>query len=554
MAVVPNSTKDNTGTVEYMRLHITPLNESLLSVVVPSSVLPNARNISYHTIEAFPERQYGFIDLPTPDAEKIKKKLNGTILRGTKMRIEKAKPESIPQPTGNADAGETKREKRKSKKRKREIDNTPGIELEDRKVKRGWTTSEREMIDGKRKRSKEKKDKKEKGTKEDKDAKKKKKREVKSKYTDAPECLFKTKLPDAGAAPPKANEEATGHKKKKRKAEREVIIHEFEKTIKHPSFLKANVEKTNSKALNFEDGVGWVDENGTVVEPIVSKRPSATASKTAPTGVEDDDDTSSSGSSEDDSESDDSSEAVAQDSDSSSDEGEESDKDVETKSPPKKLKVDTQALSSPVSNMKSESARPKSSSSVTSLTIKIPPATPSSAKVHPLEALYKRTKNDATTPGGAAQEAQPFSFFEAEEDEVEEDANVEPPSQPPMTPFTKQDFEFRNLRSAAPTPDTAHPSRRTFNLWSRQDIAEEEEEEADDDDEEQGDINEDTAMADINDQATTSNEEKTGPATDFQRQFWESRGDLNRSWRKRRKAASKEKRYRENRARAERAI
>jgi hypothetical protein len=36
--------------------------------------------------------------------------------------------------------------------------------------------------------------------------------------------------------------------------------------------------------------------------------------------------------------------------------------------------------------------------------------------------------------------------------------------------------------------------------------------------------------------------------SDFQKWFWEHRGDLNRSWKKRRKTTAKEKRYRENRA------
>ena len=47
---------------------------------------------------------------------------------------------------------------------------------------------------------------------------------------------------------------------------------------------------------------------------------------------------------------------------------------------------------------------------------------------------------------------------------------------------------------------------------------------------------------------------KASAATDFQKFFWENRGDLNRKWKKRRKTALKERRNRENRARAARAI
>ncbi|KAI0097044.1 hypothetical protein F4776DRAFT_651241 [Hypoxylon sp. NC0597] len=556
MAAVLNPSEtqstSTTDAVPYTRLHITPLDESLLGVVVPSSVLPRAQNISYHTIQTFPEKRYGFVDLPTADADKIKKKLNGAVLKGTKMRIEKAKPETIPEPTGEAN-GTSAKEKKKSKKRKREIDVTPGVELEGRKVKRGWTTTEREMIDEKRKKSK--KDKKYKDEKDSK--KKKKKKEVKSKYTDGPECLFKTKLPDAGSSS-KGAEENAGHKKKRRKSDREVVIHEFEKTVKHPSFLKANVEKVNSGAVTFEDGVGWVDENGTVVEPVVSKRPSNHTSnpaiseqklpESAPLTENDDNTTSSSGSSSDGSEGEDVSDQEADSSDE-----EEVKAKPEAKTPSKSLKVEARALTSPVSVMKNETARPKSSSSVTSLTIKIPPVTPAAAKVHPLEALYKRPNGNTTTPGGAAEEAQPFSFFDGDNDDIEEDDTVGRPSQPPMTPFTILDFEVRNLRSAAPTPDTAHPSR-TFNLWPRQGSADREEGREDEDEEDEGQKDEDTAMTGVSNQAAAANGDKQVPVSDFQRQFWENRGDLNRSWRKRRKTASKEKRYRENRARAARAI
>ncbi|KAI1483147.1 hypothetical protein F4774DRAFT_416703 [Daldinia eschscholtzii] len=486
----------------YIRLHITPLDESLLSIVVPSSVLPRARNISYHTIETFPEKRYGFVDLPAADADKIKRKLNGAVLKGTKMRIEKAKPESIPEPTGAAREDKVRSDGKKLKKRKREVDITPGVELEGRKVKRGWTTSEREMIEEKRKAKKKSKD--------------KKKKEAKSKYTDGPECLFKTKLPDN-----KGNQET----KKKRKSSRGVVMHEFEKTIKHPSFLKSNTEKSSSGAVTFEDGVGWVDEHGTVVEPVVSKGPSsasnsAESKQSKPANYTEDDTTSSSGSSD----------------DSDDDDVIEDSLDEDGDQQPAKLKLDTQNLTSPVSILKTGSARPKSSGSATSLTIQIPPSvTPAATKVHPLEALYKRPQGDAAAAGDKSGDAQPFSFFDGDNDDIEDEDATAPPSQPPMTPFTKQDFDHRNVRSAAPTPDTAHPNR-TFNLWPRQgsvdDIAE-------DEDEEDGE------------QAGAATETAT---SDFQRQFWESRGDLNRSWRRRRKTVSKEKRYRENRARVERAI
>ncbi|KAI0503433.1 hypothetical protein F5B22DRAFT_629151 [Xylaria bambusicola] len=552
---------------DYTRLHITPFDLSLQSVVIPASVLPRARNISYHTIETFPEKRFGFVDLPTMDADKLKKKLNGAVLKGSKIRVETVRPESAPQPDDDTtDAKKEKKKKKKSKKRKHETDVTEGVQLDGRKVKRGWTTTEQEMIEEKRKKAR--KDRKEKQLSKDekKEKKDKKKRAtVKSKYTDEPECLFKTKLPSGTPSvetKETGDEESSSHKKiRGRRGNREVIVHEFEKTTKYPTFLKSSSTGAGAEATTFEDGVGWVDGNGNVVEPVKSKRRPEVISapipakpeKTTPLSQEkaveeedDDDETSSSGSS---------SSGEDDDTSSSGSDSEASDQPSKTVNTPKKLEVKTPDSSSPLTATKPDSARPKSSGSITSLSIKIPPATPAAKKIHPLEALYKRPQGaDGESNGGS--EMVPFSFF-GNEDDMEDENSTVPMSQAPMTPFTKQEFEFRNIRSAAPTPDTAHPSR-SFNFWASQDsvddngldaedsptklddVAEEEDEQQDEDVDMEGN------MADEPTSQT--------PASDFQKQFWESRGDLNRAWRKRRKAAAKEKRYRENRARAERAI
>ncbi|KAK9419659.1 hypothetical protein SUNI508_07145 [Seiridium unicorne] len=614
MALVsPAKTTLKSDSEGYTRLHITPLDADLLKVVVPAAILPQARNISYHTIETFPDRRYGFVDLPTADADKLRKKLNGATLKGTKVRIEQARSESIPQPAGAMEEAKTKKPKKekrskdkseKSKKRKWETEVVEGVAIEDRKIKRGWTVTESDKIQEKRK-EKSKKSKDGDGKRE----KKEKKREVKSKYTDSPECLFKQKLPEVPSTK-KTEEDADDEpKRKKKRNDRLVVVHEFEKTDKYPTFLKSTTDSTAPKPLTFEDGKGWVDDEGNVVEGAKSKRPaflskSKASTKEAPKPVPDeDDDTSSSGSSseseadeeaevaitsnpsqkvavkatavaekptpvpeEDTSSSDSSSDdeppakakpiqetqsksktTQADDDDETSSSGSSSDVDDETGAPARKeeskLKLDTQPLASPVSALKNDSSRPKSSSSATSLTIKIPPITPAPTKVHPLEALYKRPAGadaEATNGGG-------FSFFGNEDDIEDDDTNTAPSgSQVPMTPFSKQDYDFRNLRSAAPTPDTAHPSR-SYNLWSRpatgEDTLEEEDEE-----QETGD---DVVMA----EATASKAaDKADSNSEFQNWFWEHRGDLNRSWKKRRKTASKEKRNRENRARAARAI
>src|SRR3954447_9464317 len=75
-----------------IRLHITPLSPNLLNAILPSSIAHLAEAISYHTLDVFPERNYGYLELPSMEAEKLKKKLNGSILKGKKIQVEEARP------------------------------------------------------------------------------------------------------------------------------------------------------------------------------------------------------------------------------------------------------------------------------------------------------------------------------------------------------------------------------------------------------------------------------------------------------------------------------
>jgi len=420
------------STEEYTRLHITPLSAALLPSILPPSVLPNARNISYHTIQTFPEKLYGFLELPAMDASKLKKKLHGSILKGTKIRIETAKPKPDLTPA------EPEPEKPKREKKKRKRDEIPGVEIE-RSVKRGWTTPGL-------------------GKKELKDSKK-----IKSKYRDGKECLFKTVLPPNVAA------NDTSEKKKKKRRDRETVVHEFEKSEKFATFLRDPAGKKKAKGVaKFVEGQGWVDEDGTVVEQVTLAPKKTSKSKIAaevkqntPEGSSDDSSsdeevekipnaeateeeasaTSTSGSSSD------------EQSDSSSDEqSDSSDDESDTPEPellPQKLVTETPLKIS----------RPTSSAG---LTISIPnsaiSSTPITGQVHPLEALYKRSKADPTAKLAESS----FSFFGADDEDDDEDAS-EARDTVPLTPFTQRDFEYRGLRSAAPTPDTAHGNKRF--LW-----------------------------------------------------------------------------------------
>lgn len=551
-AVSPETTDDG-----FVRLHITPFDADLLKIVVPATALPNARNISYHTLETFPEKRFGFIELPQMDADKIKKKLNGAVLKGSKMRVEKARPEKCSEADSADESGKTskKSNKKKSKeednverpkKRKREMGVIDGITLDDRKVKRGWT----EPADYKNKKKSKDSAKESKGT--DKDQKRKQSR---SKYIEKEECLLKTRMPPNEMR--NLPEEDTSVKKKKKKGSaRQVTVHEFEKTTKFMSFLRSAEPETKGKpATEFIEGKGWVDEDGNVVEIVKEKEiPKAQPKKTskkkqaAPVESEDEDESSSeSDTSSDDTSSEEESDedeamgevetpktkkAVAEakteksesdDSDSSSDGSEDDSSDDESQTPTPEMNGD-------------DTSKPLS------IDIPPPPATPKA--VHPLEALYKRSKpdgNGVTTPGAEKKE-ESFSFFGAgDDDEEEEEATGSAMPAVPMTPFTKQDFEWRNVRSAAPTPDTVHPARMRSFFPSADDDADM----AEVGEEDEG-YDEDGADED----AGASRQQST---SDFQKWFWENRRDLNRSWMTRRKTAAKEKRHRDNKARASKA-
>lgn len=543
----------------YSRLHITPFDPQLLAIIVPPAVLPNARRISYHCLQTFPDKLYGFIDLPTADAAKIKTKLNGATLRGVKINIEPARPETMPAPSPDAvvagDGAPIVKKPKSDKKRKRDNLKITGVELGDgRKVKRGWTVTSDEAQTKKKKAKEE--DRKQGKPKTKDHAKKQKDRrhqEPESQYIDGPEALVKTRLP-----PNKIDDSTGGPKKKSKKSKnRDVVVHEFANNTKFATFLKTTqpTPATGREGALFVERKGWVDKDGTVLEEVKSTRPTTVpklqvatmAIHQKATRTNDADDTTSS-------------------SGSSGEDGSDA----------------APSLASPVaqhlkSKMESDSTRPKSSGSMQSLTIQIPPATPTTAssKVHPLEALYKQQlpgKGGETMDIQAIADPNPFTFGGGHDDDLEDDdledddegqgveliANEEEDShdrfqgvQLPMTPYSKQEFEWRNTRSAAPTPDTAHPSRFS-RLWSHDgedDLEDVQEDEQEDIEEEVG-----SRKGELGSGDGDAGERAIDPNTDFQTWFWKNRGNLDRSWRKRRREAAKAKRYRENKAKEDRAI
>lgn len=575
---------------EYTRLHITPLTPSLLPTILSQSLLPIARNISYHSIQTFPERAYGFLELPKEEASKLKKKLNGAILKGTKIRIESARTQNIPVPE---EPEPEKPKKERGKKRKRD-ETIPAVEIGERNVKRGWTVPVSKV-----------------GKKDD-----KKEKKTKSKYTSGKECLFKTVVP-----PNKVDLTEKKKKKKKGKGPEEVVVHEFEKTVKHASFLRApKVEGKAKIASEYVEGKGWVDEDGNLVEEVVIKRKSDKAANpiekdvTPESSSEEDSSSEDDGSSEGDSSSeedessesdslsedgasnpqdlskpvdeyssdtseDESSDASSSEEDlaaaevepdlqpappvqngtskssssSSSEEESESSSgssdssDSESDAEPSRQEPQ-KTPQSILKNSGNASSRPVSSSGLT-LTIPEPTAltAPSEPKVvHPLEALYKRpaaTPDSQRQATGSNPSEPSFSFFGNDEDVEPEESEAQ--NQVLFTPYTQKEFEFRVQRSAAPTPDTAHVNKKF--VWPTDQTADDEEEDS-------------SPVSKIKGKGVaTEHKDGEGDAkgteaeSEFQKWFYEHRGEANRAWKKRRKAVAKEKRHRENKKRGGRA-
>ena len=463
------------------------------------------------------------------EAEKLQKKLNGAILRGTKVRIEKARKRKENPAEAVVDEEPARpRKELKSAKRKRGEETIPAAEIGERSVKRGWTTP---------------------GAKVDRKKDKEKKAVVKSKYTTGKECLFKTVVPPnmAFKTGPAVNDAEHSNKgRDKSKGGKETVIHEFEKTTKFATFLRTNAMAGNTKGVaEFIEGKGWVDEDGNVVEVLKKARKSAApeerrsrVSKAVHKKAnveESESNDSTSGEEYSISEKPESTPSmpITRKLSSTSSSGLSTDDDSESETSSSEDESEAEPLSESSEEEVETPRKASRPSSSAGLTIKIPEPTITSSHVHPLEALYKRDRKNATPkPNDTA-----FSFFGADGDE---EAEADDQVQLPMTPFTQKEFDFRGIRSAAPTPDTAHANRKF--VWPT------------DNDEDEVDDGEGSSQARKYSSAQSGGASKAEPLeSDFQKWFWENRGEASRAWKKRRKTAAKEKRQRENRKRESRA-
>lgn len=512
-----------------MRLHITPLNENLLPTVLGPILAKAAENISFHSIETFPENDYAFIDLPEADAKTLISKLNGAILKGKKMKVEKARPKKRSRDVVEEEEGSTLVPDQSQKKARRPKKDTEDGVLAghllptDRKVKRGWTEAKSE--ESARSASKDKK------------KKKKSKRQAPSQYTEKEELLFRTKLPpnkehlDTGT---KAKDE----KEKKKKRNTETVVHEFRRTDIQPAFIRDTAQ--SSRAAEYVDHVGWVNGKGEVIEEAPSSV-SQTTPHTAeglriaipiPNGAKTvdkqsvppvstpTDDTSGSSTSDD-----------RVDSNLQEDATSHSDSSSSTSGPDLNAESSEEAESEEEEEEEEEAHNTSQDHGHANL------ETPQ--KVHPLEALFKKPKTavgqEVAKPSLEIETS--FSFF----DQSAADGDDELPPMP-ATPFTSHDLRSREIRSAAPTPDTAHPSRFSSfanalaNRATREQVSDEAAQEV---------------VGNKSDVPVPASERASGERTqsDFEKRFWAERGQNNRAWKTRRKTALKEQRQKDNRQR-----
>jgi len=466
-----------------------------------------------------------YLDLPAEEAQKLRQKFNNTILRGKKMRVEEARADSKKKRRaeeavgGEADA--TPASLQKSKKPRPEQGVLHGVELpQGRHVKRGWTQEAQDKHKNKRSYS----------TKSEKS-----------------QMLFRVALPPNVAS--KLDSKERKQKKPTKTSPTTLEVKEYTKTTKHPTFLRSSAAKREGNGpLSFVDGKGWVDTLGAVIEPVSTKREKSIRSsisamnskpnpKSAMIAVGESVVHSEPHDSSSDSESEVSSDSGSDISSSSASTSSDEDASSSKRTPITGAQHDAPHVPSPnVSTL--PAAAPTNPLELT----REHPDVKQQKEIHPLEALYKRPKNDPSAPRPLTEpETAPiktvFNFFETEENEAphEKDSN-DAEFAVPQTPFAKRDQESRSMRSAAPTPDTAAPKGRFRAPWSAAE------------DEEGDDLGGESTMIASSPVKGDAHQPdgQVRPLTAFEQQFWKEQGDYNRSWKARRREAQKEQRHTAN--------
>lgn len=483
---------DTSIAVKRVRLHVTPFNSALLNKIIAPSLKPLASDISFHTIQTFPERDFGYVELPEMEAQKLKKKLNGSTLKGTKVKIEDAKLERKRKSDDEGDDATSNKKARKLPRKQKGWPKGPGLPNDfsgyelgrARHVKRGWS----ETTDN--------------GQSPVRDEEPPVRDEDPHSSLEGKKLRFKTTLPPT-TSPTETEKGVKKNRKEKNKKGRSgknVVVEEFSKKRRLPQ-TPIQAAGPGFGALNYEDGKGWIDESGNVVEPERN---------------------------------------------SNRKESEGSEQGIERRISAIESREVADLLVAQNSARSNEANEEENMAVGEYATEQAAAAEPEKEKeVHPLEALFKRP---TTRASDAASKPRPkpintsFSFFDAEGRTADQEVGDE--MMPPQTPHTKRDLEWRSIRSAAPTPDTAAIGRKfSFPGFGG----------SDDEDEE---LDVDPAVADEMDgveqtsagaDALAAAGERGGEESAFRKWFYENRGDFNRGWKKRRRDEKKIERQRENR-------
>ncbi len=514
------------------RLHITPFTPQLYDLIIPASLRDSTQNVSFHHIKTFPENAYGYAELPVMGAQKLKK-LNGAILKGQKIHVTDARPEkrrksSEAEDGSDNDVRGTVSKRRKSKS-SQDDDVMMGVDLpENRHVKRGWVESAKE---GKKKSTK------------------KSSGRTKSEDVRTSGMLFRTSVPpNRCSISPKADKLQDKEKKRKKGSRIQETKGSGRKKIR-----KDNTALGNKPVSEHVKNVGWIDEKGEVVEPERhSNRVGTTPAsrETIPTTALDQKDAVVTG------EEDSCSNEISKDKTSP---------DLSVNSPSTASKGTISPTHRQQSTALNNELDKKRSSLATKSTEKEPkqrqvsfalsdrkpitevpmrdgerPVTSTDKEAHPLEQIFKHSKS---TDKGAklAPINTSFSFFD--EDRIMDSE----PRDPPQTPFTKQDRQFRRIRSPAPTPDTAAVNRKHKLPWEAKNGDASIVSEAAEDMNEDREFSEELAQLSVEhqkDEEIKKGEEKN--ESDFAKWFWEHRGENNRAWRRKRREALKSERQKIN--------
>ena len=511
------------------RLYISPFNPDLYPTVIPPSVRPFVAKTSYHSTVTFPDKPYGYLELPRIEAEQLRKKLHNTFLKGLKMRVEEARPERRGKRKSDADGDETPsggkietvetvethsaRKEKQSRNAKKGDGVLPGVELpEGRHVKRGWTD-----IGASKKTKKTRRSCGQGGDNE-------------GQGVDDAQMLFRTSVPPnkSDAVP----EEKLKGKKKEKQRGKIVEVKEFENTSKLPTFLKGKKANGDTKpSTEFVDGKGWVDDQGNTVEQVSTRSTRKRSRQDANGNVEES--ANKSGSSK---------------RDGKRKKARVASKDDEQPSDPSDADAGQPEANNPPTDSQSQpdaGASPKQPSALESL-FKRPNA--KAPRPSPIKTSFTFFPNSAPTDpdhDDGAETGQPVTAA-AEDDPApapgrRDTRRTMTLTLPPSTPFTRRDLEDRGLRSAAPTPDTAAIGRRMRPPWGRSESREADgSEDSDGLAPPPGDIDKGKVKA-------KTEEEGEGGENDFEKHFYENRGEYNRAWKARRREAKKERRQEGNR-------